>query len=196
MDKKILRKEMIRKRDELSPLEIQNLSEKVISRVIESDIYKNSKNIFTFVSFKSEVFTHNFIKNSILNGKKIFIPHIIDKTMHPVELKDFKDLEIGFYNILSMPEDKIKISKGDEIDLVIVPGLIFGKNMYRIGYGGGYYDKFLSNKEISAYKLGICYDFQVIDEIQNDIYDIPVDKIITDKRIIERIWIWIELKGL
>ena len=103
MDKKILRKEMIRKRDELSPLEIQNLSEKVISRVIESDIYKNSKNIFTFVSFKSEVFTHNFIKNSILNGKKIFIPHIIDKTMHPVELKDFKDLEIGFYNILSMP---------------------------------------------------------------------------------------------
>lgn len=187
MDKKILRKEMIRKRDELSPLEIQNLSEKVISRVIESDIYKNSKNIFTFVSFKSEVFTHNFIKNSILNGKKIFIPHIIDKTMHPVELKDFKDLEIGFYNILSMPEDKIKISKGDEIDLVIVPGLIFGKNMYRIGYGGGYYDKFLSNKEISAYKLGICYDFQVIDEIQNDIYDIPVDKIITDKRIIERI---------
>lgn len=196
MDKKILRKEMIRKRDELSPLEIQNLSEKVISRVIESDIYKNSKNIFTFVSFKSEVFTHNFIKNSILNGKNIFIPHIIDKTMHPVELKDFKDLEIGFYNILSMPEDKIKISKGDEIDLVIVPGLIFGKNMYRIGYGGGYYDKFLSNKEISAYKLGICYDFQVIDEIQNDIYDIPVDKIITDKRIIERIWIWIELKGL
>ena len=80
--------------------------------------------------------------------------------------------------------------------MVIVPGLIFGKNMYRIGYGGGYYDKFLSNKEISAYKLGICYDFQVIDEIQNDIYDIPVDKIITDKRIIERIWIWIELKGL
>lgn len=196
MDKKILRKEMIRKRDELSPLEIQNLSEKVISRVIESDIFKNSKNIFTFVSFKSEVFTHNFIKNSILNGKNIFIPHIIDKTMHPVELKDFKDLEIGFYNILSMPEDKIIISKGDEIDLVIVPGLIFGKNMYRIGYGGGYYDKFLSNKEISAYKLGICYDFQVIDEIQNDIYDIPVDKIITDKRIIERIWIWIELKGL
>lgn len=186
MDKKTLRKSMKSKRDELSSKDIHNLSDKVISRILDSDEYNKSENIFAFVSFGSEVFTHNFIKSSILNNKNIYIPYIKNNEMYAVKLKDFNDLELGYYDILSLPENKIEIVDKKIIDLILVPGLIFDKNFYRIGYGGGYYDKFMNDKDLNAYKIGICFDFQVVETVEPQSHDIPVDKIITEMRIIER----------
>lgn len=187
MSKKSLRKEMICKRDELSTNEVENFSKSVIKKVIDTDEYIKSENIFVFVSFNNEVFTHNFIKYSISNNKKIYIPYIENKEMKAVRLYDLEDLEIGFYNILSLPKEKIEIVNPEDLDLIIVPGLIFDHNLHRIGYGGGYYDKFLSYPNLNAYIIGICYDFQVIDEIDVNEYDLPVDIVITNQRSIERI---------
>lgn len=183
MNKISWRKLIIQKRSELSSSEKEKLSNQVIERLVNTNEYDKAKNIFIFVSTEDEVFTHNFIKNSIKLGKNIYIPHVdpIKKLMYASKLESFDDLEIGFYDILSLPESKLDIVNPEKLDLVIVPGLVFGKNFYRIGYGGGYYDKYLSNPNITAVKIGICYEFQVFEKVDYNKYDIPVDIIITEK---------------
>ncbi|NLD17111.1 MAG: 5-formyltetrahydrofolate cyclo-ligase [Tissierellia bacterium] len=182
MNKISWRKLIIQKRSELSSSEKEKLSNQVIERLVNTNEYDKAKNIFIFVSTEDEVFTHNFIKNSIKLGKNIYIPHVdpIKKLMYASKLENFDDLEMGFYDILSLPESKLKIVNPEELDLIVVPGLVFGKNLYRIGYGGGYYDKYLSNPNLTAIKIGICYEFQVVEKVDFDIYDMPVDKIITE----------------
>ena len=183
MDKKSFRKLIIQKRNEMSILEKNSLSNQVIERLVSTKEYNKAKNIFVFVSTEDEIFTHNFIKNSIKFGKSIYIPFVDSgkKLMYASKLESFDDLEIGFYDILSLPESKLDIVNPEKLDLVIVPGLVFGKNFYRIGYGGGYYDKYLSNPNITAVKIGICYEFQVFEKVDYNKYDIPVDIIITEK---------------
>lgn len=183
MDKKSFRKLIIQKRNEMSILEKNSLSNQVIERLVSTKEYNKAKNIFVFVSTEDEIFTHDFIKNSIKFGKSIYIPFVDSgkKLMYASKLESFDDLEIGFYDILSLPESKLDIVNPEKLDLVIVPGLVFGKNFYRIGYGGGYYDKYLSNPNITAVKIGICYEFQVFEKVDYNKYDIPVDIIITEK---------------
>lgn len=179
---------MLYKRNELSSQKVQDLSVSVIDRLTATEEYKNSKNIFVFVSTNNEVSTHNFIKNSIYLGKNIYIPYVNSekKSMLATKLDAFEDLEMGFYDILSLPKSKLNEVNPENLDLIVVPGLIFGKNFYRIGYGGGYYDKYLSNNNIKATKIGICFEFQIVDKVEFDIFDIPVDMIITEKEEYER----------
>lgn len=179
---------MFEKRNQIDNLKILDMSEKVISRLTETKEYIDAKNIFVFVSTEKEVFTHNFIKNSINSGKNIYIPHVNNenKTMGAALLSNFSDLEMGFYNILSLPDSKAKIVEPKKIDLIIVPGLIFGKNFYRIGYGGGYYDKYLSQNDLKSVNLGVCFEFQILDEVEFEVFDVPVDKIITELDVYER----------
>lgn len=188
MNKSSIREIMKNKRDIMSKKDNYNLSNQVINKILESKFYKDSENIFTFVSTGSEIFTHNFIKHSIAISKKIYIPYINykNKAMHATQLKNFSDLETGFYGILSLPKTKLEIIEPGELDLVLVPGLAFGKNFHRVGYGGGYYDRYLSKLYSKTKILGICFNFQVVEHVDNEVFDIPVDKIITDKLICER----------
>ena len=106
--------------------------------------------------------------------------------MYASKLNSFDDLELGYYNILAQPVEKINIVDPKLLDLVLVPGLIFGENFYRIGYGGGYYDKFLSQEGVTAKKNGICFDFQLVEYVDFEPHDVSLDEIITDMRTIER----------
>lgn len=188
MNKKALRKEMKEKRKLIGKEKRAELSKQVVARLEASEDYKAAKNIFAFVSFGTEIFTHDFIKNSISAGKNIYIPFINEEEniMYASKLDSFDDLEIGFYNILAQAPDKINIGDPKNLDLIVVPGLIFGENFYRIGYGGGYYDKFLSQEGVKAKKIGICFDFQVVDRVESEPHDVSLDEILTDKRKIER----------
>lgn len=188
MNKNVLRKEMKEKRRTLDVKKRKELSKQVIAKLIASNDYKNSKNIFVFVSFGTELFTHDFIKNSISSGKNIYIPFIDEEKniMYASKLNSFDDLELGYYNILAQPVEKINIVDPKLLDLVLVPGLIFGENFYRIGYGGGYYDKFLSQESVTAKKIGICFDFQLVEHVDFEPHDVSLDEIITDVRTIER----------
>ena len=73
----------------------------------------------------------------------------------------------------------LRISNPDILDIVITPGIVFSKDNYRIGYGGGYYDKFFANKDVTALKIGLCFNEQIIEEVPTNKYDIPVDYIIS-----------------
>lgn len=187
LDKKVLRKSMISKRKELSIEDKQKKSREIQLKLFNLDIYKDSNFIFTFISTEEEVDTHNIIKDSLKNGKRIGVPVTFPKERKMIvsEIKDFdNELELGFYNILTPKKEFIREVDPSILDLVLVPGLIFSKNGYRVGYGGGYYDRFLEQTE-DVIKVGICFDMQIADEVPIGKYDIPVDYIITEKRIID-----------
>lgn len=187
LDKKALRETMIEKRKKISQDERIKKSNEIKKRLFETEHYKNANFIFTFVSTDEEIDTHDIIRESLKKGKRIGVPITLPKEKKLVvsEIKDLdNELEMGFYGILTPKKEYIREISPEEIDVVLVPGLIFREDGFRIGYGGGYYDRFLRDAK-SVVKIGLCYEMQIYEDIPVDIYDIPVDYIITEKRIID-----------
>ncbi len=186
MDKKSLRKKTLQKRGQLSTETIIKYSDIIAYKLYKMDFYKEANTIMSFISFDSEVNTHEIIKNSLKQGKSIVVPVTIPETkeMKVSHVLDFSELEIGYYNILTPKKEYLRFVSPNNIDLILVPGVTFDRNGYRVGYGGGYYDRFFSklNKEVT--KIGLAYDLQITDEVPRDSFDIPVDLIITEKEII------------
>ncbi len=186
LDKKVLREEMLKKRAELSHEEVIKKSKAIRDKLFNLVEYKKSNFIFSFISFKDEVNTHDIIKKSITLGKRVGVPITIPngRQLLVSEIKNFdEELEMGYYNILTPKKEYIREVSPELIDMVLVPGLIFTPTGYRVGYGGGYYDRFFSNNR-QIFKVGLCYEMQIAPKVPTDIYDIPVDCIITEKRII------------
>lgn len=170
--KKELRKEILYLRDNLE--DRYNKSVIIKNKILDLDIYKKSNVIAMYSSMKSEVDTKELIKESLLLGKKVLLPRIINKNkMIFIEINDNTEYERNSFGVM----EPIGIEYKD-IDLIIVPGIAFDKYNNRLGYGRGYYDKYLSNKDI--YKIGICYYEQLIDKIEVEDHDIKMDLVITD----------------
>lgn len=185
LDKKEMRKAMILKRKQMTNIEREEKSKKIQHNLFNLEEYKKSNFIFTFVSTEEEVDTHNIIKHSISVGKRVGVPITIPNTrdMLVSEILDFdKELEMGYYNILTPKKEFIRKVSPDIVDLVLVPGLIFSRDGYRVGYGGGYYDRFLNS--LNVLKIGLCFHLQLQEKVPVGKYDIPVDIIVTDDEII------------
>lgn len=187
MNKKSLRKEMLRKRAQLSRDEINKYSKIISNSLYETEYYKNAKTIMAFISFGSEINTRYIVEHSIKLGKSIVIPITVPETrqLKVSKMLDYCELELGDYNILTPKDEFLRFVDPSTIDLVLVPGLIFAKNGYRVGYGGGYYDRFLSNLNPNVTKIGIGFELQIQESVPTDQYDIPVDFILTEKRLLK-----------
>ena len=172
---------MLEKRNSLPKHEITEKSTLIKNNLFKLKYYKNSKTIMFFVSFNSEVDTHDMVRESLKN-KTIIIPKVEHHEIQPSVILDFDNLIPGKFGILE-PIEAMNIAYKN-IDLVLVPGIVFDREGHRIGYGFGYYDKFLK-KVPKAVKIGLAFDFQVVDRIPVETHDVPVDIIITEKKIIE-----------
>ena len=135
------------------------------------------KNILIYVSKEDEVDTINLILELFKLKKNIYVPKVEKDIINFYQINSLFDLKLGKFNILE-PISKIKITNYQD-SVIIVPGLLFDLNNNRLGYGGGYYDKFLQDKNI--YKIGICYSFFKIDKINSEKHDIKMDLIITEE---------------
>ena len=187
MDKKVIRKKMLEERAKISSNDILEKSSAIKDTLFSLSQYKESNFIFSFISFKDEVNTHEIIKDSIAIGKKVGVPISVPKTKELLvsEIIDFdKELELSYYDILAPKDEYIRIVSPKVVDLVLVPGVAFDKRGYRVGYGGGYYDRFFNKLEKGVIKIGLCYEMQILPEVPTDIYDIPIDYIITEKGLI------------
>ena len=182
MDKNILRKEILERRNYLE-LDNKSKYDKVIfEKLINSDIYKKSKKIFTYISFSSEVDTKKFINYAISDNKDIYVPKTdkVNKEMLAIKINSLNNMNVDKLGILEPKHvDKSKI--GDKFDLIIMPGIAFDKNGNRIGYCGGYYDKYISKINDKCVKLALAYELQIVENIKSEIHDIKVDFIITNK---------------
>lgn len=181
--KGILRKEFLQKRNELANDFIEKASAKIVQRIVIHHLYNHSENILMYVPIKREVNIIPLIEHSWSIGKKVLIPKTnpLTKKMEPFLISSWEDTEIGNYQIT---EPKIKNKKPffiDKIDLVIVPGLIFDWEGNRLGYGGGYYDRFFNGIPKLPYRIGVAYDFQLIDSLPTEGYDITMNEVITEK---------------
>ncbi|WP_300382429.1 5-formyltetrahydrofolate cyclo-ligase, partial [Clostridium sp.] len=142
--KKTKRLEILKVRESISEEEKDLLDKNILEKLYGSDLYKTSKNIFVYISFRDEINTIKLIKRALLDNKRIYVPKIYNntKTMKAIFLDSLDKLEKNKMGILEPKEDTLVIDKND-IDLIIVPGAVFDKTFNRIGYGGGYYDKYL-----------------------------------------------------
>jgi 5-formyltetrahydrofolate cyclo-ligase len=185
--KELLRHEMLAKRDALSAEERLGKSSEIVNRLLKQPDIIKAKNIFTYVSFRSEVNTHGMLDLFLDQGKAVSVPFtdMNKKMIIPSIIKSVKnDLVPGTFGISEPVAEKLCPMLVGDIDIVIMPGAAFSDKGCRIGYGGGFYDRFLQKKSISSYAL--AFDFQIIDEVPfSPEYDVKVDYIVTEKRIIE-----------
>ncbi len=171
MNKNELRKIYKYIRNNIKDRNIQN--EIIFNKVISLEKVKKADTILIYVSFNNEVDTLNIIKY-FLGKKKVAVPKVNGNEMNFYYIDSFNDLSKGSFNILE-PITTNKVTNFDN-SICIVPGLCFDKENYRLGYGKGYYDKFLSNKNI--YTIGLSYKETIIKKLPIDKYDIKLDKVI------------------
>ena len=177
MNKNILRKEMINIRKNISKK--NELSNIIVDKIVNLDIFQKSRVIALYYSMTSEVNTESLI-NKCFN-KKVILPKIFNNEMVFIEINN--DTKYTKSNIGVM--EPIGETYFGDIDLIIVPGLAFDNDLNRLGFGMGYYDKYLSNKSI--YKIGICFDKQIINEVPVNHLDIKMDMVITEKRVLKKV---------
>ncbi len=174
MNKDELRKEMIKKRKAI--LNKKEISTIIVDKVINLDIFKEARIVAIYNSMKDEVDTSYLIKEA-MKEKIILLPKIIDNKMAFIKIdRRTKYLKSNF-GVLEPLGDVYN----DKIDLIIVPGLAFDSNLNRLGFGKGYYDEYLTNKDI--YKIGLAFDEQIVDEIPTEEHDIKMDMVITKNRV-------------
>jgi len=181
-----LRKEIVQKRDLLLKELIIENSNIIKKNLFSINEFKSAKNIMFYVSFRSEVFTHDMIRESLHQGKRVFVPitKLKEKKLVISEIKDFnKELELSTYGILEPKMIFQRISDVNILDVVIVPGVVFDLHGNRIGYGGGYYDNFLKNIPSKVLRIGLCFECQIVNNIPVDSYDEKVNILITENKI-------------
>lgn len=178
-DKKTLREHFSNLRKQCTSKQ----NDALIKNLMSIPEYKNAVNIFTYISVKAEPDTTYFINASLSSGKNICVPkcNIKTHTMKFIKISSYEDdLQTGNYNI---PEPISDVEFKSKPDLIIIPALscdIYGN---RLGYGGGYYDRFLSETK-SGVKVAIIYDCLLCESLPVENTDIPVDIIITESRIL------------
>lgn len=191
-DKKHIRSLIQNKRNLLSDKEISGMSLKIADYIINMKEFKEADNILTYVSFRSEVKTDYIIENAFELGKKVFVPKVIGKNMIFVKIESFKELTQGYMGIREpVSSDEADIKEG----FMCMPGMVFDNECNRIGYGGGFYDRYLS-KDNEFIKAALCYDFQILEEIPHEPHDLKPDYVISEKRVIRRTDIWYHLQIL
>ena len=165
--------------------EITNLSRIIADKLMAADEYVNNSNILIYVSYNQEVRTDILIKQSIKAGKNVYVPKVFKdkdvKYMEFVKIKSYQDLAPGYMGIMEpVSDDYASLKDG----LLVMPGIAFDTQKNRIGYGGGFYDRYLQQHMSDFYKTAICFDYQIVEHIMSVKFDIKPDKIITEKRII------------
>jgi 5-formyltetrahydrofolate cyclo-ligase len=182
-----LRNELLSKRNNLSQEEIEAKSRSIKKRLFGLKGFKEARFILFYAAFRSEVKTESMIKEALSSGKRVALPIVSKKGDRLLisELKDYdKELAPGYCNIPEQKKRFHRLKDLDEIDLVILPGVGFDEKGNRLGYGGGFYDRFLSGTEQSVSTVGLAYEVQIIPEMRRDLHDVKVDRIVTEKRVI------------
>jgi 5-formyltetrahydrofolate cyclo-ligase len=188
MDKKELRKEIIAERDRLTDEEIVSKSASIAEKLYSLQAFEAAKAVMYFIAFGSEVDTRPLVEETIGRGKIALAPKAIPQSREliPSQIIDWEsDLVPGYYNIPEPRAGALRPFAPEQIDLLIVPGVAFDLNGNRLGYGGGYYDRFFSLLKPETPLIAIVFDLQIVPEVPVDEWDRRVDCIITEKRIIE-----------
>ena len=188
MDKESIRAQMSLQRKNMDADEAIRNSALICDRIIKTSYYRNSMSVFSYMSFENEVNTGPIIARALSDGKSVCIPDRLGSSeMRAVSYPDDPgDLVECWHGILSVSKEKCREIDPDLIDLCLIPGLAFGRDLTRIGFGAGYYDAFLRSLRPDCVKVGLCHSFQVTDTLPFEPgRDVKMDLVITELGIIK-----------
>ena len=179
LEKKQIRADIKKLKSTLTNNEKEVASNAVFTKLVKLQVWNNAKNILLYHSLPDELQTVTFLEQ--IKGKNIFLPKVVGDSLIVLPYSK-NELQKGAFSILE-PLGNLDI-KPNYLDLIIIPGIAFDKDLNRLGRGKGYYDKLL--KQSNAYKIGVCYDFQLIEKIPTEKHDVKMDMIITPTNIIRK----------
>ena len=175
MDKKELRKQIRAQKRAMTAEMIEQASQSLARQFYATAYYENAETIYGYLPYNQEVRTVPILEQALRDGKKVAVPKVYGDTMRFIYLDDLTQVvpsEMG----IPEPVADAPVAR-DEKALVLMPGLAFDKKGNRMGYGGGYYDKFLA-EEPDHPTVALCYGFQMVEHIPTEDYDIPVDLVL------------------
>ncbi len=174
-----IRRRMLRERLALSPLEVQEHGATVRNLLQKTDVYRSAQCLGCYVSVKNEVDTRGLIRAALQERKRVGVPvtRTAGEMIHRA-IRSIADLRPAGFGLLEPPGEGSLEIPPDAFDLIVVPGLAFDRRGNRIGFGAGYYDRFLVRTP--ALRVALAYDFQVLEHLPTDPHDTPVDFLITE----------------
>lgn len=180
-NKNTLRKQMKQKRNTLNEEERAKAAEGCLQQLIQLPGFEQVSWIYCYMSYLSELDTRQMIQSFLKEGKRVAVPKVQGAEMDFYEISDLSDCVSGAYGI---PEPVGNADPVTDAGWILMPGLAFDSQGNRLGYGGGFYDKYLE-KHDNLVKIALAYDFQIISSVSAEIYDKPVDYIVTSERILK-----------
>lgn len=184
--KHAIRQSYLRKRD-LIPVDIKREKDDLIrKKVLELPEFVRAKTVLFYASFRSEVDTKEMINISLMTGKTVILPKVDkkEKTLKLYEIKNINELSSGYMQIMEPEANEERLKKLTDIDLILIPGAAFDIQGNRLGYGAGFYDRLLSGMKKRILIIAPAYEEQLAEKIITEPHDVKVDRIITDKRVI------------
>ena len=172
-----LRKQVLQEMKALPREEKQFIDQALTERLLQHPFYQEAKVIASYLSFSHEFQTQELIEQALKDGKKVLIPKTYPKRRMDFVVYDPQQLVKTAFGLLE-PQGDLEVVDASQIDLIHVPGLAFTTEGYRIGYGGGYYDRYLEH--FSGHTLSTIYPCQIQDFIPEN-HDIPVQEVLIDE---------------
>lgn len=181
-DKELLREKYIVFRNNLSEDKVKEVSSRITNMFFSLEAIKEKQNFLLYHSFGNEIITYDIINVILRENKNVYLPYISNKKIEISQIYSKKELKSGAFGIME-PLDRQDINV-NKMDVLVVPGLLFDRKGYRIGYGGGYYDRLLAGIDSHILTIGLAYDDFLQESLPIDKYDIPVKLIISEKQIL------------
>lgn len=172
--KREIRKKLLEKRSKLSKFDITNFSENIVKKIKNSQIFKESKIIGLYCPIRNEVDLIPLFNEN----KTICLPRVFGDDMEFFIVKSLNDLHLGSFNVLE-PNDNLEKIEKNMMDVIYVPCVGVSNDGYRIGYGKGFYDRYL--KDYNNKKIAVCYNFQIVNDAFQENHDVKLDEIITNE---------------
>ena len=175
MDKKQLRKQIREQKRAMTPEQIEEKSRLLREKFLASQQYREAKTVYGYMPYNQEVRTVPILEQALADGKRVAVPKVYGDEMRFIYMTDLCAVANSDMGIPEPVADSPIAD--DKTALVLMPGVAFDPQGHRIGYGGGYYDKFLS-QEPEHPTVALCYDFQMLPRLDTEEFDIPVDLVL------------------
>ena len=187
VEKENLRRYMLRLRDRQSVGEIEQKSQDIIDQVLHLHEYVRARGIACYVNKDSEVNTRPLIRATLDQEKRVLIPVVKkgDIELFFSEIKDLgSELAPGTFGILEPKPENVHPVSLDTVDVIFVPGIVWDREGYRLGWGRGYFDRVIKNLPQHVRSAGLAFNMQLIGKVPRDQFDVPVDMVVTESRVI------------
>lgn len=183
MPKRSIRRTMLARRRSLSEEEFRSASRIIQQAFLGTQEYRRARSVAVYSSIHNEVETGLVARTALDSGKYVAYPAVVEHRLVFRQVPADFTMKSGAFGILE-PCTDCRVFQPDDIDVYLLPGIAFDIKGERIGYGKGFYDKTLHRIEGQGRLVGLCYDFQLVDEIVGEPHDVKMDLIITEKRVV------------